>query len=91
MYVIFISPIKVIRIICSLIIPESDIALLKLEKEANLTEYVHTICLPNTEWVPINTKCFIHGRHDGVFNHAIETTTIGKCNEVRSFFFIFDR
>jgi hypothetical protein len=72
---------QAIRIARSLIIPESDIALLKLEKEANLTEYVHTICLPNTEWVPINTKCFIHGRHAGVFNHAIETTTIGKCNE----------
>jgi len=72
---------QVIRIARSLIIPESDIALIKLESEASLTEYVHTICLPNTEWVPINTKCFIHGRHAGVFNHAIETTTIGKCNE----------
>jgi hypothetical protein len=73
---------QVIRIARSLIIPESDIALIKLESEASLTEYVHTICLPNTEWVPINTKCFIHGRHAGVFNHAIETKITGKCNEV---------
>ena len=77
---------KVIRIARSLIIPDSDIALIKLETEAELTEHVHTICLPSTEWVPTNAKCFIHGRHSGVFNHAVETKVIGKCNQFQDHF-----
>ena len=59
----------------------SDIALLRLEKPLNLTEYVHTICLPSTKWVPENSECFIHGHHNGVFNHAIETTLKRECNQ----------
>ena len=58
----------------------SDIALLRLEKPVNLTEYVHTICLPSTEWIPENSQCFIHGHHNKVFNHAIETTLKGQCD-----------
>ena len=59
---------------------------MKLEKEAELTEHVHTICLPNNEWVPTHTECYIHGRHRGVFNHAVKTKIIGKCNQVNDHF-----
>lgn len=77
---------KVVRIARSLIIPGSQIALFKLETEVELTEHVHTICLPSSDWVPTNTSCFIHGRHAGVFNHAIETSVVGKCNETETSF-----
>jgi len=71
---------QVVRIARSLVIPGSEIALLKLEHKVQLTEYVSTICLPSLEWVPKNTNCFIHGPHRGVFNHAVETKILGKCN-----------
>jgi hypothetical protein len=56
--------------------------LLKLENPVELTEYIHTICLPSSEWIPVGTTCFIHGTHHGVFNHAIETVVTGKCNSI---------
>ena len=71
---------QVIRVGRSFVTEGSDIALLKLEKEVKLTEYVHLICLPSTKWVPEGSRCFMHGPQEGVFNHAIETTLEGECD-----------
>ena len=71
---------QVIRVGRSYVTDGSDVALLKLEKAVNLTEYVHLICLPSTKWVPDGSRCFMHGPQEGVFNHAIETTLEGECD-----------
>jgi hypothetical protein len=71
---------QVVRISRSMAIPMSQIALMKLEKPVKLTEYVNTICLPSSEWIPIGTKCQIHGTHNEEFNHAIITRMTSKCN-----------
>lgn len=72
---------QVVRIALSLQVPNSEIALLKLEKNVNLTEHVSTACLPSSEWIPVDTNCFIHGTHEKAFNYAIEMKSIGKCNQ----------
>ena len=74
-------------------IPQSDIYLVKLDIAATLNEHVNTICLPTGEFVPVGTNCFIHGTHEVddpagnahiVYNHAIKTRIVGKCNIVAS-------
>ena len=73
---------QVVRISGSFVPSDSvkQIALLRLEKPVNLTEYVHLICLPSTQWIPEDSNCFMHGPQEGVFNHAIETTLQGVCD-----------
>ena len=77
---------QVVRISRSMAIPMSQIALMKLEKPVKLTEYVNTICLPSSEWIPIGTKCQIHGTHNEEFNHAIITRMTSKCNHTGMLF-----
>ena len=72
---------QVIRISRSMAIPMSQIALMKLEKPVKLTEYVNTICLPSSEWIPLGTKCQIHGTHNEEFNYVI-TLDIAKDESV---------
>ena len=64
---------QVIKIALTLFLPHSEIALMKLEKSVKFTEYVNSVCLPSSEWIPYNEKCHIHGTHGVEFNHAIIT------------------
>ena len=72
---------QVVRIAKTLFIPHSKIALLKLEKPVKFTEYVNTICLPSSEWIPYNKECMIHGTHKYEHNYAIMTTIKDKCHQ----------
>ena len=54
-------------------VPDTSIAMLLLEKNFDINEYVNLVCLPSVSWIPVWTRCYITGRANFFLNYQFKT------------------
>jgi len=62
-----------------LLINIQDMFMGTFDKPVVPSEYVTTLCITKTEWVPKNLNCLITGRIVGILNQAVEIKMTGIC------------
>ena len=64
--------------------PHTSIAMLLLEKNFDINEYVNLACLPSVSWIPVWTHCYITGRANFFLNYQFKTQIRGICPDYKN-------